>query len=68
MPLSKFMSLYCNRTMREAVIRWFRTYDRIAMMDGILDLATHKPIDYREEERHLKTEVTKIIDLELGGL
>lgn len=68
MPLSKFVIKYCGRTMEEAVIKWFRTYDRMAMMDGILSLDTNKAIDCKTIERHFTKEVDKILDHELGGI
>ncbi len=68
MPLSKFTVKYCNRIMREAVIKWFRTYDRMAMTDGLLGLKTNQAADYRAIEKHFKKETDAILDHELGGL
>ncbi len=66
MPLSEFAAKYCDRAIMEAIVRWFRTFDRMYMMDGILALITSKVIDYKSIERHFKTEVNKIIDYEIG--
>ena len=68
MPLSKFLPVYCPRTVVEAVIRWYRTFDRMSTMDGVLNLITSNPADYKAQEKHYKQEIDKIIDLEIGGL
>ncbi|MCX5666173.1 MAG: nucleotidyl transferase AbiEii/AbiGii toxin family protein, partial [Candidatus Omnitrophica bacterium] len=68
MPLSKFVSKYCNLTMKEAIVKWFQTYDRMTMMDGVLTLETNKVIDCKTMEKHFKKEVGSIIDHELGGI
>lgn len=67
-PLSKFTVKYCDRTIMESIVRWFRTFDRMAMMDGVLTLITNKTVDCKAMERHFKTEVDKIIDYEIGAL
>lgn len=66
MPLSKFLSLYCNRTIVEAIIRWYRTFDRMQMADGVLNLTTARAVDCKAHEKHFKQEIDKVIDLELG--
>jgi len=68
MPLSKFTAKYCSPVLKEAIIKWFRTYDRMAMMDGVLTLDTDKTIDCKAMERHFKKEVDKILEDELGEL
>lgn len=68
MPLSKFVARYCGPAVMEAVVKWFRIYDRMAMMDGVLDLDTNKAVDYRTIERHFKKEIDSILEHELGGL
>ena len=68
MPLSKFTAKYCNQIMREAVIKWFRTYDRMTMTDGLLGLKTNRAVDYKAIERHFKKETDRILDHELDGL
>ena len=66
--LSKFVVKYCDRTMIEAIVRWFRTFDRMTMMDGVLSLITNKVMDYKLMERHFKKEIGRIIDYEIGGI
>ena len=68
MPLSKFAVKYCDHVIMEAIVKWFRTYDRMEMMNGILALITNKSIDYKSVEKHFKKEVDKIIEYEIGGL
>ena len=54
--------------MREAVIKWFRTYDRMTMIDGLLGLKTNRAADYKAVEKHFKKETDGMLDHELGGL
>ena len=54
--------------MREAVIKWFRTYDRMTMTDGLLGLKTNQTVDYKVIEKHFKKETDRILDHELDGL
>lgn len=68
MPLSKFAAKYCDHAMMEAIVRWFRTFDRMYIMDGILTLNTNKTIDYKSIERHFKIEINKIVEYEIGEL
>ena len=68
MPLAKFIFKYCGQTITEAVVKWFRTYDRMAMIDGVLTLDTNKAIDCKEMEKHFTKETDKIIEREIGGL
>ena len=68
MPLSKFTAKYCDQIMREAVIKWFRTYDRMVMTDGLLGLKTDQAVDYKAIEKHFKKETDRILDHELDGL
>lgn len=68
MPLSKFAAKYCGPVLKEAIIKWFRTYDRMAMMDGVLSLDTDKAIDCKAMERHFKKEVDTMLEDELGEL
>lgn len=68
MSLSKFIEKYGNNVMIEGLIRWFRTYDRMAMMDGVLTLDTDKEIDYKKIEAHFKKEIDRIIESQLGEI
>lgn len=68
MPLSSFAVKYCNKVVMEAIVRWFRTYDRMAMMDGVLTLQTDKAVDCKTMEKHFKKEVDEILGYEIGEL
>ncbi len=65
MKLSDFSFRYGNQLMREAIIRWFRTYSRMDMKTGLLELKLKRNIDYSEIERHFKKEINKIIEKEV---
>lgn len=65
MRLSKFSFKYCNQLTREAIIRWFRTYDRLHIKTGLLELSLKKDIDYNDIERHFKREIDKVLEKEV---
>lgn len=64
--LSEFAFEYLQPVLREALINWFRSYDRMNIKSGLLELKGRKEIDYREIENHFKKEIDKIIEKELG--
>jgi len=66
--LSKFINEYGTAVMVEGLIRWFRSYDRMNMMDGLLTLETDKEIDCKKMEAHFKKEIDKIIEERLGDI
>ena len=68
MPISKFADKYCDAVMVEALIRWYRTYDRMAIIDGILSLDTEKKADYKSMEKHFKAEMDRLLDRQLGDI
>ena len=68
MRLSEFSFKYSSQVTREGIIRWFRTYSRLDMKTGILELEINKAVDYHEIERHFKKEVNKIIEEEVDFL
>ncbi len=61
MPLSKFLSLYCDQLQIENIIIWYRSYNRMDIKLGLKDLITDKLIDYNIMERHFKSEIDKIV-------
>jgi len=67
-PLSKFVNKYCDAATIESLIRWFRTFDRMEMINGILTVVTDKKIDYKNMEKHFKKEIDKIINEYLGEI
>lgn len=64
-PLSDFVSQW-PMTLKEGLIRWFRTYDRMAMKTGLLDLITKSQPDYRRMEEHFKKEIDKLLSSLVG--
>ena len=67
MPLSEFVSIYCNDTMKEAVVRWYQTYDRMNIKTGLLDLPTKAKPDYPLIENHFKKEIDKLVENLIEG-
>lgn len=65
MPLSAFVGEYCGYPQKESIIIWFRTYDRLEMKAGLLEIITNKKVAFPEMERHFRDEVKKIIAEEL---
>lgn len=60
-PLSKFIDKYGDTAMMEGLISWFRTYDRMQMVDGILSLDMDREVNYKIMERHFNKEIDEII-------
>ncbi len=61
MPLSDFAFRYCDQVRQEGLIRWFRTYNRLAIKSGLLDLKTKKKPDCQNIERLFKKEIDELI-------
>ena len=68
MKLSKFIEQYGNLVIIEGLVRWFRSYDRMAMVDGVLTLDADRQVDYKKMETHFKKEIDKIIENQLGDI
>ncbi len=68
MRLSKFIEKYGNPVIIEGLVRWFRSYDRMAMMDGVLTLDSDRQVDYKKMEEYFKKEIDKIIEDQLGDI
>ena len=66
-PLSKFVSRYCNDAIKEGVVRWYRTYDRMSMIDDLLELPTKTDPDVRLIENHFKKEIDTLLKAMIGG-
>lgn len=66
MPLYKFAHKYCEPVLIEALVRWFRTYDRMDIKTGLLELKTKEDVDYKLMEKHFKKEIDKLIEKEVG--
>ena len=62
MPLSKFAVEYCDPAQIESIVVWYRTYDRVAIKLGLLDIITDKKVDFQEMERHFRYEIDQMIE------
>ena len=62
MPLSKFAVEYCDPVQIESIVVWYRTYDRIGIKLGLLDIITDKKVDFQEMERHFRSEIDQMIE------
>jgi predicted nucleotidyltransferase component of viral defense system len=68
MNLSDFAFKYCNATIQEALIRWFRTYSRIEIKTGILELKTKNKINYKEMEKHFREEIDCLLERQIDRI
>ena len=67
MPLSKFVSQHCSGMIKEGVVRWYQTYNRMEMKTGLLDLVTKTKPDYSLIEKHFKKEIDKLLGTLIEG-
>jgi len=65
MPLSRFVDKYGESIVKEGLINWFRSYDRMQMMDGVLRLDINKKVSYKDIERHFNVEIDRIIESQI---
>lgn len=68
MPLSGFAQKHCDAATKESLIRWFKMYDRMTMVDGILQIDTEKNVNAKSIEKHFAKEVGKIIEQQIGEI
>jgi predicted nucleotidyltransferase component of viral defense system len=68
MRLSEFVRRYCDSTRKEGLITCFRSYDRMEMKTGLLDIITDNKIDYKNMERHFNEEIDRLVKKEIGLL
>lgn len=68
MAMSKFVTKYGSPIMIEGLIGWFRTYDRMNIIEGILTLDINNSVDYKIMEKHFKMEIDKITESQLEGI
>ena len=64
--ISDFLFKYGSPVILEAIIRWYRGYDRLKIKSGLLDLETRRKVDYAEIERHFKKQINRIIQKEVN--
>ena len=65
MPLTSFVHQFGDATMKEGIIAWFRSYNRMEIKTALIDLKTTKPPDYREIEKHFQKQVDNLISEEI---
>jgi len=65
-PLSQFIIQFGDQTLKEGLIHWYRTYDRMSMRTGLLDLITPRTIDVRLIEDHFKNEIDLLLMEEIS--
>jgi predicted nucleotidyltransferase component of viral defense system len=68
MRLSEFVFKFCKPAIREGIIRWFRTYSRMEMKTGFMELELKKAVDYNDIEQHFKKEIKAILEKEVGAI
>ena len=66
LSLSEFVTRYCSAAIQEGLIHWYRTYDRMTIKTGLLDLETTKKIDFKIIDHHFEKEITELINMQLG--
>lgn len=62
--LSEFALEHCNDLQKEALIRWYHTYNRQEIKLGLMELRTRNPVEFVILERHFKQEIDELI----GGI
>lgn len=67
-PIAVFVKEHGNSQIKEGLVRWFRSYDRMNIKTGLLDIKTKTRIDYRVAEDHFNGEINKILETEIGEI
>lgn len=65
MRLSAFTDKFLNAALKEGIIRWFRTYNRLEMKTALLEIKAETDINYNAIEKHFQKEVDLILKKEL---
>ena len=65
MGFADFAGKYCDDVVRENLIRWYRTYDRMDIKTGLQDLKLKKIVDYQDIEKYFKKEIDKLLEQEV---
>ena len=68
MGIASFAGKYCDKVLQENLIRWFRTYNRMEMKIGLMDLKIKKKVNYQDMEKHFRREIGKILEEEVKFL
>ncbi|MFH1903338.1 MAG: nucleotidyl transferase AbiEii/AbiGii toxin family protein [Candidatus Omnitrophota bacterium] len=64
-PLANFSREFCEPAQIEGLIHWFRTFDRLAMKTGILDIKARVKPDWRQMEKYFQKEIERLIEMEV---
>lgn len=65
MPLSKFALEFCSQAQVEGLVVWFRSYRRMEIKEGLLEIKTDKRVDFQEMERHFKAQIGLLVSQEI---
>ncbi len=65
MGLADFIDKYCDQVLKEGIIRWFRTFNRLEMKIGLSEIKTDKMIEFRDIDKHFAMEIDKILTREI---
>ncbi|MBI5207233.1 MAG: nucleotidyl transferase AbiEii/AbiGii toxin family protein [Candidatus Firestonebacteria bacterium] len=65
MGLADFIDKYCDQVLKEGIIRWFRTFNRLEMKIGLSEIKTDKMIEFRDIDKHFAGEINKILSREI---
>ena len=60
-PLSDFVEEYCDSSQVESVIVWYRSFSRMDMATGLLEIRTDKNISLRQIDQHIGKQIEKIV-------
>ena len=61
LSLSEFVNKYCNQTLKEGIIRWFRRFDRMQMKIGLSEIKTSHKVEFRDIDKHFDAEIKQIL-------
>jgi predicted nucleotidyltransferase component of viral defense system len=68
MNLAGFVLRYCNAATQEALVHWFRTYSRMEIKTGLLELRTRNKLNFRDMEKHFKKEIDCLLEKQIGRI
>lgn len=68
MSLSEFAKKHLDAALKEGLVRWFKTYDRMEIKTGLLELKASVPADNKALEEHFKSEIDRILEEEIGAV
>ncbi len=63
--LADFVYKYCDKSIIENIIRWYRTYNRLEIKLGLQELKLKRQVEFQEIEKHFKKEIDKLLEKEV---